>query len=63
MVFGSVVYATPVWLELLRILIIHSSLVKTPTWNIFDLAALTEILKILSASYIMDRNSPIYKLM
>jgi hypothetical protein len=52
--FGSIAYATPVRSESSRILIIHSSLVETPTWNIFDLAALTESLKILSASRTMD---------
>ncbi|GFF30567.1 probable dipeptidyl-peptidase 5 [Aspergillus udagawae] len=51
--FGSIAHVTPVRSDSSRILITHSSLVETPTWNIFDLAALTESPKILSASRTM----------
>jgi hypothetical protein len=51
--FGSIVHATPVRLNSSRILITHSSLVETPTWNIFDLAAPTENPKMSTMSTII----------
>ncbi|KAF7154939.1 hypothetical protein CNMCM5623_003197 [Aspergillus felis] len=52
--FGSITHATPVTLDSSRILITHSSLVETPSWNIVDLAAPTEFPKMVAASRATD---------
>ncbi|KAF4163605.1 hypothetical protein CNMCM6936_000524 [Aspergillus lentulus] len=52
--FGSITHVTPVRSDSSKILITQSSLVETPTWNIFNLAAPTESPKVLSASRPMD---------
>jgi hypothetical protein len=52
--FGSITHVTPVRWDSSKILITQSSLVETPTWNIFNLAVPTESPKVLSASRTMD---------